>query len=282
MRKGQVLLTYLHLAAARSAPTRCSHRGSPRSPTRRAAARRFAAAARPDVRGRRRHGAPGRRPPSAARRRRPRRADGRRLRRRRGQGRGHRAGVSGMNAAAIALGMQAEVPLVDTTWPGCAARTPSTRVTARPSRPTLAIERVIDADLVIGAVLVPGARAPRLVSNELVSRMRPARCWWTSPSTRAAASRTHADHARDPTYEVHNSLFYCVANMPGAVPHTSTYALTNVDPAVRVEIAEPGLAGRAARGPGVALGLDTPTASSPTTASARRSASWSRWRRCSS
>jgi UDP-N-acetylglucosamine enolpyruvyl transferase len=92
------------------------------------------------------------------------------------------------------------------------------------------IERAIsDADMVIGAVLVPGAKAPKLITNEQVSRMRPGSvlvdiaidqggCFEDSRPT------THAD----PTYMVHDSVFYCVANMPGAVPHTSTYALTNV------------------------------------------------------
>jgi L-alanine dehydrogenase (EC 1.4.1.1) len=83
--------------------------------------------------------------------------------------------------------------------------------------------------LIIGAVLIPGAKAPKLISNNLVSRMKPGSvlvdiaidqggCFDDSKPT------THAE----PTYRVHNSIFYCVANMPGAVPHTSTYALTNV------------------------------------------------------
>src|ERR1039458_4776879 len=104
------------------------------------------------------------------------------------------------------------------------------------------IERaVIDADLVIGAVLVPGAKAPRLVTDELVSRMKPGAvlvdisidqggCFEGSRPT------THAD----PTYRVHDALFYCVANMPGAVPHTSTYALTNVTLPYVVEMANRG------------------------------------------
>jgi alanine dehydrogenase len=100
---------------------------------------------------------------------------------------------------------------------------------------------VLDADLVIGAVLVPGAKAPVIISNELVSRMKPGSvlvdisidqggCFEDSRPT------THAD----PTYPVHNSLFYCVANMPGAVPHTSTYALTNVTLPYAIEIANRG------------------------------------------
>src|SRR4029079_3287063 len=153
------------------------------------------------------------------------------------------AGVSGMNAAAIALGMQAEVLLLDKNidvlrqadriYQGHMQTVASNRYE---------IERaVIDADLVIGAVLVPGAKAPTLVSNALVSRMKPGSvlvdisidqggCFEDSRPT------THAE----PTYPVHNSVFYCVANMPGAVPHTSTYALTNVTLPYAVELANRG------------------------------------------
>ncbi|HET7276717.1 MAG TPA: alanine dehydrogenase, partial [Dermatophilaceae bacterium] len=141
------------------------------------------------------------------------------------------AGVSGMNAAAIALGMQAEVLLLDRDI----AKLRHADAIYQGHCQTVAsnayeIDRAIaDADLVIGAVLVAGAKAPKLVSNEQVARMRPGSvlvdiaidqggCFEDSRPT------THAD----PTYQVHNSMFYCVANMPGAVPHTSTYALTNV------------------------------------------------------
>jgi len=117
---------------------------------------------------------------------------------------------------------------------------------------------VIDADLVIGAVLVPGARAPKLVTDELVSRMKPGSvlvdiaidqggCFEGSRPT------THAD----PTYRVHNSLFYCVANMPGAVPHTSTYALTNVTLPYTVELANRGWRDALRADPSFAGGLNT-------------------------
>ena len=117
---------------------------------------------------------------------------------------------------------------------------------------------VLDADLVIGAVLVPGAKAPTLISHELVSRMKPGSvlvdisidqggCFEDSRPT------THDD----PTYPVHNSVFYCVANMPGAVPHTSTYALTNVTLPYAVELANLGWREALKADPALALGLNT-------------------------
>ena len=163
------------------------------------------------------------------------------------------AGVSGQNAAAIALGMQAEVLLLDRN----VARLRQLDAIYQGHCQTVAsnayeIERaVLDADLVIGAVLVPGAKAPKLVSNELVSRMKPGSvlvdisidqggCFEDSRPT------THAE----PTYRVHDSVFYCVANMPGAVPHTSTYALTNVTLPYAVELADHGWREALRRRPG--------------------------------
>ncbi len=170
------------------------------------------------------------------------------------------AGVSGQNAAAIALGMQAEVLLMDLNIP----RLRQVDAIYQGHMQTVAsnayeIERaVLDADMVIGAVLVPGAKAPRLVSNELVSRMKPGSvlvdiaidqggCFEDSRPT------THAD----PTYTVHNSVFYCVANMPGAVPHTSTYALTNVTLPYAVALANKGWAQALRDDKALALGLNT-------------------------
>jgi alanine dehydrogenase len=170
------------------------------------------------------------------------------------------AGVSGMNAAAIALGMQAEVLLLDKN----VSRLRQADAIYQGHLQTVAsnayeIERaVIDAELVIGAVLVPGAKAPTLVSNELVSRMLPGSvlvdisidqggCFEDSRPT------THAD----PVYKVHNSVFYCVANMPGAVPHTSTYALTNVTLPYAVELANLGWREAMRKDRALALGLNT-------------------------
>jgi len=170
------------------------------------------------------------------------------------------AGVSGMNAAAIALGMQAEVLLVDKNI----ARLRQADAIYQGHLQTVAsnayeIERaVIDADLVIGAVLVPGAKAPKLVSDELVARMKTGAvlvdiaidqggCFEGSRPT------THAH----PTYKVHDALFYCVANMPGAVPHTSTHALTNVTLPYTVEIANRGWRDALRADRALALGLNT-------------------------
>jgi alanine dehydrogenase len=170
------------------------------------------------------------------------------------------AGVAGQNAAAIALGMQAEVLLLDRN----VARLRQVDAVYQGHCQTITsnayeIERAIsDADIVIGAVLVAGTKAPKLVSNEQVSRMKPGSvlvdisidqggCFEDSRPT------THAD----PTYTVHGSLFYCVANMPGAVPHTSTYALTNVTLPYAVELANRGWRSALGSDPALRLGLNT-------------------------
>jgi alanine dehydrogenase len=170
------------------------------------------------------------------------------------------AGVSGMNAAAIALGMQAEVLLVDKN----VGRLRSADAIYQGHCQTVAsnayeIERaVIDADLVIGAVLVPGAKAPTLISNELVSRMRAGSVLVDiSIDQGGCFEDSHPTTHDNPTYEVHNSLFYCVANMPGAVPHTSTYALTNVTLPYVLEIANRGWRDALRADPALALGLNT-------------------------
>ena len=153
------------------------------------------------------------------------------------------AGVSGMNAAAIALGMQAEVLLVDKNI----VRLRQADAIYQGHLQTVAsnayeIERAaIDADLVIGAVLVPGAKAPMLISNDLVSRMKPGSVLVDiSIDQGGCFEDSHPTTHAEPTYKVHESVFYCVANMPGAVPHTSTYALTNVTLPYVLELANLG------------------------------------------
>jgi alanine dehydrogenase len=170
------------------------------------------------------------------------------------------AGVSGMNAAAIAVGMQAEVLVLDRNI----AKLREADKIYQGHLQTVAsnayeIERAcLDADLVIGAVLVAGAKAPMLVSDDLVARMKPGSvlvdiaidqggCFESSRPT------THAE----PTFRVHDSVFYCVANMPGAVPHTSTFALTNVTLPYALELANRGWRNALREDLSLAKGLNT-------------------------
>jgi alanine dehydrogenase len=168
-------------------------------------------------------------------------------------------GVVGMNAAFIAIGMEADVFVyeksidrlreLDIAFGGRCSTVYST---------TLAIEEMLPrADLVIGAVLVHGARAPYVVRREQLGLMNPGTvlvdvaidqggCFETSRPT------TH----HDPTFEVDGITHYCVANMPGAVPITSTYALTNATLPYAVELADHGVAGAIRRDPGLRLGVN--------------------------
>ncbi len=169
-------------------------------------------------------------------------------------------GVAGLNAATIAVGMGADVQVLDTNVDRLRqidAQFQGRLRTITSNR--YAVEQAAkDADLVIGAVLVPGARAPKLISNELVADMKPGSvlvdiaidqggCFADSRPT------THAD----PTYEVHKSVFYCVANMPGAVPRTSTYALTNVTLPYATALANKGWEAALRDDKALALGLNT-------------------------
>ena len=170
------------------------------------------------------------------------------------------AGVSGMNAAAIALGMQAEVLLLDRNI----ARLRQADAIYQGHLQTVAsnafeVEKaILDADLVIGAVLVPGAKAPTLVTNEQVSRMKPGSVLVDiSIDQGGCFEDSHPTTHADPTYRVHASTFYCVANMPGAVPHTSTYALTNVTLPYAVELADKGWRQALSDDAALAKGLNT-------------------------
>jgi alanine dehydrogenase len=169
------------------------------------------------------------------------------------------AGVAGMNAAAIALGMQAEVQLLDTDIDRLRAadRIYQGHLQTVASNAYEVERAVLDADLVIGAVLVPGAKAPVLVSDDLVARMKPGSVLVDIAVDQGGcfASTRPTTHS-DPTYPVAGSLFYCVANMPGAVPHTSTYALTNVTLPYAVAIADLGWAEAVRRDPALAGGVN--------------------------
>ena len=170
------------------------------------------------------------------------------------------AGVSGMNATTIAVGMGFEVTLLDLDVDRLRVADAhyGGRVRTVVSN-SFELERaILEADLVIGAVLVPGAQAPTLVSDTLVERMKPGSvlvdiaidqggCFESSRPT------THAE----PTFTVSKSVFYCVANMPGAVPHTSTYALTNATLPYAAALAGKGWRQALRDDPALALGLNT-------------------------
>jgi alanine dehydrogenase len=170
------------------------------------------------------------------------------------------AGVSGQNAANIALGMGADVTLLDTDLDKLRMSfwRYNNRVHGIASSQLAIRQQVMEADMVIGAVLIPGAAAPKLVSNELVSQMKPGSVLVDIAVDQGGCFEdTHATTHSDPTYEVHHSIFYCVANMPGAVPNTSTYALTNATMPYAVALADKGWVRACRDDHSLALGLNT-------------------------
>jgi len=122
----------------------------------------------------------------------------------------------------------------------------------------LAVERLVtEADLVIGAVLVPGARAPHLVTEPMVERMQPGAVVVDISIDQGGCFETsHVTTHSDPTYVLHDVVHYCVGNMPGAVPRTSTYALTNVTIPYALEIANRGLEDAVTADPSLAGGVN--------------------------
>jgi alanine dehydrogenase len=139
-------------------------------------------------------------------------------------------GVAGTAAVQVASGMGADVTVLDTNLFRLRELDAlyNGRIKTIASNSFEIDRALVDADLVVGSVLIPGAKAPKLVSNELVSRMKPGSVLVDIAVDQGGCfADTHATTHADPTFTVHGSLFYCVANMPGAVPHTSTYALTN-------------------------------------------------------
>jgi alanine dehydrogenase len=169
------------------------------------------------------------------------------------------AGNVGWNAAWIAAGMEAEVVLIDKNldrlrWVDQIHR--GRIMTLASNRG--AIERsVVDADLVIGAVLVAGGRAPVVVSEELVAAMKPRSVIVDVAVDQGGCIETTRETTHDdPVYELHGVVHYAVGNMPGAVPHTSTYALTNATLPYIQEVALHGAAGAARRDPAVAAGVN--------------------------
>ncbi len=169
-------------------------------------------------------------------------------------------GVVGLNAAIIALGMQADVWVLDKSVDRMRELEIALdgRVTLAMSN-RLQVEEVLpDADMVIGAVLIPGAVAPKLVTREMLSLMRPGSVLVDVAIDQGGCFATsHATTHDDPVFEVDGIVHYCVANMPGAVPITSTKALTNVTLPYVEAIADKGLAHAIAEDPALAKGVNT-------------------------
>lgn len=173
-------------------------------------------------------------------------------------------GVAGANAAYIAAGMGADVTIFDTNIQRLRFLDDhfAGRIKTAASNPLDLDRSVVAADLVIGSVLIPGAKAPKLVTNEMVSRMRPGSVLVDIAVDQGGCfADTRPTTHDDPTFTVHDSVFYCVANMPGAVPNTSTSALTNATlPYVR-QIARHGWRTALTFDAGLAHGLNTASGS---------------------
>jgi alanine dehydrogenase len=169
-------------------------------------------------------------------------------------------GVAGLNAAQIAHGLRADVTILDISTDRLVQLDSEFGGQVKTQMSTAyAIEAAIrDADLVIGSVLVPGARAPKLVTNAMVAGAKPGAIFVDIAVDQGGCfADTHATTHADPTYAVHDAVFYAVANMPGAVPVTSTYALTNATLPYVTRIADAGWRAALAADRTLARGLST-------------------------
>ncbi|MFN2377820.1 MAG: alanine dehydrogenase [Candidatus Binatia bacterium] len=169
------------------------------------------------------------------------------------------AGVAGFNACVVAVGLGADVTILDINPRRLAYVSDVVRgnVTSLMSNRANVEAAVAEADLVIGAVLIPGAKAPRLVTRELLRRMEPRSAFVDiAVDQGGCAETTRATTHHDPRYIEEDIIHYAVANMPGAVPQTSTYALTNVTMSYALEIAEDGWRSAVASNPALARGVN--------------------------
>ncbi|MBT1584999.1 alanine dehydrogenase [Curtobacterium flaccumfaciens] len=168
-------------------------------------------------------------------------------------------GVAGEHAATMALGMGADVTVFDISLPrlrALDARFDGRVTTLRSSAHAIA-EALRDADLVIGSVLIPGASAPKLVTDAMVADMRPGSVLVDIAIDQGGCFEgSHPTTHDDPTFAVHDTVYYCVANMPGAVPRTSTISLTNATLPYAVAIADRGWEAALEADPALAAGLN--------------------------
>ena len=169
------------------------------------------------------------------------------------------AGMAGMNAAWIAQGMEAEVVLIDKNVERLryVDHIHKGRILTLSSAALVIEEQTAIADVVIGAVLVPGALAPKLITEEMIGRMRTGSVFVDISIDQGGCSETsHVTTHTHPTYVTHGVVHYCVGNMPGAVPHTSTYALTNATLPYAMAIAGKGLVEAIRTDPALAKGVN--------------------------
>ncbi|MCA0251399.1 MAG: alanine dehydrogenase [Actinobacteria bacterium] len=169
-------------------------------------------------------------------------------------------GVAGQNAANIALGMGADVTILDTDLDKLRMTywRYQNRVQGVASNAMSLRQQVLAADLVIGTVLVPRAKAPKLVTNEMVSQMKPGSVLVDVAIDQGGCFEDSRPTTHDePTFTVHDSIFYCVANMPGAVPGTSTWALTNSALPYAIQLADKGWLKACQDNPSLAKGINT-------------------------
>jgi alanine dehydrogenase len=169
------------------------------------------------------------------------------------------AGNVGWNAAWMAAGLEAEVDLLDKNIDRLrhVDQIQMGRITTITSNRGAVERSVAEADLVIGAVLVPGGRAPTVVSEEMVRSMKPGAVVIDIAIDQGGCIETsHETTHSDPTFVTHGVVHYAVGNMPGAVPHTSTHALTNATLPYLAELAEHGAAEAVRRDPALAKGLN--------------------------
>lgn len=169
------------------------------------------------------------------------------------------AGVAGTNAARMALGLGANVEVIDINIPRLRQidETFAGAIATKVSNKYEITKSLNSADLVIGSVLIPGKKAPKLVTDEMVAGMKPGSVLVDIAIDQGGCfENSHATTHDDPTFEVHNSIYYCVANMPGAVPNTATAALTNATLPFAVKIANQGWHAALSKDSALARGLN--------------------------